>query len=340
MTGDNSYSRRQILGAATGVGALGLTSGAATGAYFSDRGDFPGNEFRTGMLRLDLAGATAMNAEYVDGFPSDTDFESGDTLSVAFPDLEPGESGVFTAAYRLCENPGTVRLRTRLEGSDDTADPDLAEFLEVQLVTRPDCDSETGGGHAPQHGRRFVGTLGEFHELFSDGGSLDCRYAGKIENEDGSMDVGDQFELSPEEGPPVTIELTSVERNDDEEVVGFDYDVLEGPGICQVTVAGGPNPGSDNKGPNRAYYTSDCAVDGSGLTTAENEQNPSDELPEISHVEFYVCGDCRDCAPGCLDLVWAFDDEPPEELEDDSLSLDLEFHATQCRHQGNAEGTQ
>lgn len=337
-----NYSRRQVLGAATGVGAVGLSAGAATRAYLLDRSVFSGNRLRAGTLTLELAGETATGGDRVSGFPTDDDFENGTAVAVDFPDLEPGDEGVFTAAYRLCDNPGRVWLRSRLVGAGDT---DLEEYLGVGFSTRPDC----GGSEKKT---QFEGTLGEFHEAFSGGTLLGCRYAGKVEYEGGTFSAedgtaswdGDEetatLEFETDDGESVVIELrvTETKEGDEErEIVGFDYEVLEGPGVCEVVVAGGADPGPENRGPKRKYYDYECAREGEGLTTPEKEgEDPgrkTDGYYGLSHVEFYVCDDCQGCPPACVDLTWRFDQNPPEELLGDSLRLELEFLAVQCRHQ-------
>ncbi|MEF8779415.1 MAG: hypothetical protein V5A46_01885, partial [Haloferacaceae archaeon] len=90
------------------------------------------------------------------------------------------------------------------------------------------------------------------------------------------------------------------------------------------------DPGPESTGPKRKYYDYGCARDDQGLTTPEKDE---DTRYGMSHVEFYVCGGCQGCEPGCLDLEWQFDRNPPDELLDDSLRLELEFRAVQCRHQ-------
>ena len=325
---DDNYSRRQILGAATGVSALGLSVGAATRAYLVDGEVFPGNRLQAGGFTLELAGEGATGTDHVSGFPGDDDFAERETIAVEFPDLEPGDEGVFTAAYRLCENPGRVWVRSRLVGSGDT---DLEEYLHVGLSTRPDC------GDAKQ--TQFEGTLGEFNNAYSEGALLGCRYAGKVEYEGGQLTPEDgertntdpyRFEFTTDDGETLVIELTNLVWKEDDEIVGFDYEVLEGPGVCEVVVAGGADPRSGSPGPKQKHYDYRCTRDDRNLATPEKDESTRYGL---SHVEFYVCGGCRDCEPGCLDLEWQFDSNPPEELLNDSLGVELEFRAVQCRHQ-------
>lgn len=327
---DDNYSRRQVLGAATGLGALGLSAGAATRAYLVDGEVFPGNRLRAGGFTLELAGTGATGTSHVLGFPDgdEDDFAERETITVEFPELEPGDEGVFTAAYRLCENPGRVWLRSRLVGAGDT---DLGEYLHVGLSTRPDC------GDSKQ--TQFEGTLREFDDVYSGGVLLGCRHAGKVEYESGELtpEEGERtntdpyrFEFTTDDGETLVIELTNLGWNEDDEIIEFDYEVLEGPGVCEVVVAGGADSGSGSPGPTRKYYDYGCARVGRALTTPEKDGGTRYGL---SHVEVYVCGGCRDCEPGCLDLEWQFDPNPPEELLDDSLRLELEFRAVQCRHQ-------
>lgn len=331
---DSGYSRRKILAAVTGVGAAGLSAGMATRAYLFDRQVFPGNRLQTGKLSLEIAGTGLEDADYVSGFPDDSDFDNGDTISVAFPDLEPGDEGVFTTAYRLCDNPGRVWVRSRVVGAADT---DLEEYLGVRLLSRPDCEGETDDENL-----LFEGTLGELHREYSRGKHLGCQYLGKVEHDEDTGtfefddpdegDVTDQdpptFEFSTEDGETVTIVLTNVVTNDDGEIIEFDYETVDGAGVCKVVVAGGGDP----PGPKRTEYNYEgCEQSDGGLTPPDNDH--SGGVHGLSHVEFYACRACRECPPGCIDLQWTFDEEPPEELLDDTLELRFEFLAIQCRHQ-------
>lgn len=212
MLGNDDHSRRRVLQALTGAGALGFTGGAATGAYLDDRSVFPGNRSQAGSLTMELAATTAEGDDSVEYFPDEDDFENTATVSVGFPDIEPGDEGILACAHRVCETLGHVWLRILADGAPDT---ELDEYVHVQLAERENCDEVTG-------------------ELF-----------------DGSL-------------------------------ADLDDDYLEG------TQLGGED-------------------------------------------------DCSGCEPTCLDLEWSFDDDPPAELTNDSLSLTLEFAAVQCRHQHSAE---
>ncbi|AUX10388.1 hypothetical protein AArcSl_2773 [Halalkaliarchaeum desulfuricum] len=332
---DKGYSRRQILGAIAGVGVTGVTAGFATRAYFHDREIFTGNRFQAGALSLELAGAGVEDEDSVTDFPTESDFENGDTVSVTFPELEPGDEGVFSTAYRLCENPGRVWVRTHLIGAEET---ELENYLDVRFASRPDCEPRPEG----EKDILFEGTLGDFHGTYSGGKLLECRYLGKIEHDEDTgefyFDDEDEgavtsqdppvFEFTPDGEDSVTIELTNVKTNDDREVIEFDYEVTDGPGVCEVTTVGGGDP----PGPKRKYYVYEgCRSVDYGLTPPDHDK--TDGVYGLSHVEFYACGGCHGCPPGCLDLEWVFDDDPPEELLDDTLELQLEFRAIQCRHQ-------
>lgn len=211
MPTDTEYSRRRLLQALTGAGLLGAAGGAATGAYLSDRSSFLGNRSQAGSLTMEMATATfaGNSTEYS---PKEGDFEDASTIPVTFPDLEPGDQGVLSCGYRVCESPGTVWLRTLEEGADDT---DVDEYLHVELSERPNCGEETDV--------LFEGTFAELLESYADGSRLQ------------------------------------------------------------------PN------------------------------------------------GDCVKCESTCLDLVWSFDEAPPAEVANDSLSVALEFAAVQCRHRSISE---
>ncbi len=41
---------------------------------------------------------------------------------------------------------------------------------------------------------------------------------------------------------------------------------------------------------------------------------------------------CVGCDPGCLEIEWEYDSDPPVHVSNESVSLSLEFAAVQCRH--------
>lgn len=138
MSEDDDYSRRRLLGTLIGVGTIGATGGAATGAYLSDRVSFPRSRSRAGTLTLELA-ADAADDDAPGDIPDSEAFDDRSIISVGFPELEPGDEGVVTSAYRICDSSGQVWLRTRLDG---TADTELERHLHIRLFERPNCEEE------------------------------------------------------------------------------------------------------------------------------------------------------------------------------------------------------
>ena len=139
MFKENNYTRRHLLQATVGVGAVGAGAGAATGAYLSDWNPFTGNVFETGAFDLELAAATADSVHDLESV-SDDSFEHTTTITIDdLPELDRGNGGVIRVGYRLCETPGWVWVRATARGNLS-----LGDYLAVQLKERPACGTDAG----------------------------------------------------------------------------------------------------------------------------------------------------------------------------------------------------
>lgn len=136
MTEDGTYTRRRLLQAVGVTGVVGAAGGGVTGAYLSDRELFSGSIIQTGELDLELATAQASDVEGLPSFSGD-DFQTAGTTPIGFPDVDPGETGVFRVGHRLGGARGWVWMRT--DSSRDTA---LGTYLDVDLLRRPTCDGD------------------------------------------------------------------------------------------------------------------------------------------------------------------------------------------------------
>ncbi|WP_281193560.1 hypothetical protein [Halorubrum sp. F4] len=160
---DEDYSRRRLLGAVAGTGAVGAAGGAVTGAYLADWEPVSEALVRTGSFGLELA-VLSRDGLSDPPVPSDDDFGSVATVPVEFPDLSPGSRGTLRVGYRLCEADGWVWVRAT--GSTESNGP--ATYLDVRLMGGQVCDR--GGTEL------FVGTLADLLDAFGDGEPLhdDC----------------------------------------------------------------------------------------------------------------------------------------------------------------------
>lgn len=346
--------------ALAGAASAGAAAGVGTQALLSDGERFEGNSLTSGSLDLQVAAETTVDgdtkyAPKQDGrFPSTFADESG--VSVEFPDLGsaaggPPESkrngtgndqrsasraesvsGTAKIALRVCDNPGRVWLRIPNSGRST-----LAEHLDVELSYASDWASASTTVHD--------GSLSGLLDRFQDGTLLGsgCREIGKVEvKSDGSKfetesdpstslsvtDVPGTLSLDGPDGP-VDIEVTDLHWKDegesDAEVRGVDLasDDVE---FCRVDVKGGGSPDVGTK----TYYPS-CDSTATGLLTGDN---PGGQPSGLSNFVVYGCGDeadCVDCdSPARLTLDWTLSDSA--RFAGESLSLDLELQASQCRH--------
>lgn len=320
-----------------GAAGLGAAAGVGTHALVSDGERFDGNALSSGSLDLQVAAETELDGEVShsppqDGaFPSSFAAESG--VTVDFPAVDPGggtPSGSTTVAFRVCDNPGRVWLRAR---SDD-ADSALAERLDVDLAYASTCGaaSETV----------YEGSLAGLLDAVADGVRLGggCRELGKVELDgdrfvaevDGGGgdslaidDVPGELTLDGPEGP-VTVAVTGLHWKDEEgdaEVRGVDL-ASEDVELCRVDVKGGGGP---NEGV--TSYRPGCDSTATELLAGEN---PGGQPSGLSHFVVFGCGDddCVGCEPACLTLDWTL--PGAESVAGESLSLDLDLYADQCRH--------
>lgn len=167
MSDEEEYSRRRLLRAVTGAGAVGAVGGiggAATGAYLSDWEPIGDTVLRTGSFGLEIAAVSSDGHSDPPAIAGD-DFRTVDTVPIEFTEIEPGDSGVLRIGSRLCESHGWVQFRT--ESSNGTG---VGSHFEVRLVHRPTC--EEGDDEI----ELFVGTLAELLSRFAEATVLgdDC----------------------------------------------------------------------------------------------------------------------------------------------------------------------
>lgn len=162
MSEDESYSRRRLLRAIGGTGAVGAVGGAATGAYLSDWELFDDTLLRSGSFGLEIAAVPRDGTVDPPAIPTD-DFRNVTTVPIEFSEAEPGDSGILRVGTRLCEGPGWVRLR-----AESTGETGLDSWFDVTLIHRPKCD---GGGNSV-----FDGTLADLLDRFTEATVLgdDC----------------------------------------------------------------------------------------------------------------------------------------------------------------------
>lgn len=113
-------SRRQVLAAVGGIGAVGAVAGAGTGAYLSDR-ERVTTTIATGAIAIDVdCDACAI----VD-----------DQLSFVFDGIDRGESDTIAMAFTVETNPARLWLRTTCPPASDP----LGDALSLEL----DVDGDT-----------------------------------------------------------------------------------------------------------------------------------------------------------------------------------------------------
>jgi len=331
-------SRRAVLRAVSLAGAtsIGAATGFGTHALLSDGEFFGANDLSSGSLDLQVAAETETDGEVShsppqDDFPSSFADESG--VTVAFPEVEPRDgraSGSTTIAFRVCDNPGRVWLRPHA----GDADSDLAERLDVTLSYA----AHYGGPRATIYDGSLAGLL----DAFGDGVQLGagCRELGKVELDEDTfvVDDGTRDSLAVADVPgsvtlhgpdgPVTIEVAGLHWTDegaaDAEIRGVDL-ASESVEFCRVDVKGGGR----RSGGVETYHPG-CPSAATDLLAGEN---PGGQPSGLSHFVVYDCPDgdpCVGCDPACLELDWTLPGSPS--VAGDSLSLDLELYASQCRH--------
>lgn len=147
-------------------------------------------------------------------------------------------------------------------------------------------------------------------------------------------------EHSPKEGDfedASTIPVTFPDLEPgDEGVLACGYRVCESPGIVWLRTL---EEGADDTELDTYLHVElserpDC----DGVTNVLFEGTLAELLDRYAGgTRLRADGDCIECESTCLDFAWSFDDAPPAELANDSLSVALEFAAVQCRHQTTPE---
>lgn len=373
-------SRRALLRGVTFAGAasVGGAAGVGTHALLTDAERFESNSAASGALDLQVAtrttvdGRSSATPEQDGEFPSA--YVSESTVTLEFPDVDPSAgsaSGSATVAYRVCDNPGRVWLRT-----DGDSSP-LADAVGVTVTHQPDCG--TDGSTV------YEGTLSGFVEAFEAGARLGCRELGKVELDDGAFvvetDDGSGDSLAVDDVPgslaldgpdgPVTVEITGVSYKDDgAEVRGVDL-ASEDVTFCRVDVKGGGQQNTSGGAGGGGGGGGSGSSDGTGGTGSEDSdddgtgsgdsgsgtggdpsgdgvetyrlgctdsatgltpgENPGGEPSGLSHFVVYACPE--DCR-GCEPacLVVDWTLPDPEPVAGESVAFDLELHASQCRH--------
>lgn len=327
-------SRRDVLRGVSLVGAAGAgaAAGVGTHAVLTDSGVFASNSLTSGSLDLQVAtrwatkGGEPSTMPTQEAFP--TEFVEESTITVGFPGIDPSgkpASGTVTVAFRACDNPGRIWLRADGEPNE------LADAIHVRTAYAPEC-----GGEAEA---LYEGTMAGFLDAFGAGRRLRAtpRLA-KVELD------GEKFVVETEDGPgdalavddvpgtldvdvdgqTVTIEIAAVHWKDGgDEVRGVDVasdDVV----FSRVDVKGGGSPDVGIE-----TYRFDCTSPATGLLAGTNSGGQPSGL---SHFVLYACADggCVGCDPACLVLDWKL--TKPKQHVGESLAVDLELHANQCRH--------
>jgi hypothetical protein len=336
-------SRRDVLRGVSLVGAAGAgaAGGVGTHAVLSESEVFASNSIASGSLDLQVATRSTTDDGETIMMPSQetfpTEFVEESTITVAFPGIDPSgklASGTATVAFRACDNPGRMWLRA------DGPTNELADAINVRASYAPECGGETDP--------LYDGTMTGFLDSFGAGRRL--RATPKLAKVE-LNDEGDTFVVEAEDegesgdtlavddvpgtidvdfdGETVTVEITNVhwkdgeEEEDEKEVRGVDVasdDVVFG----RVEVKGGGSPDDGV-----VTYRFDCTDTAEDLLAGTN---PGEQLSGLSHFVMYACADdgCVGCDPACLVLDWKL--TTPKKHAGESLSVDLELHATQCRH--------
>ncbi|MUV60173.1 hypothetical protein [Halobacterium sp. CBA1126] len=332
-------SRRALLRGVTlaGAASVGGAAGVGTHAFVTDGQLFPANDVASGSLDLQVATMVESDGEVTTtprqdpaAFPSSFAEETDVTLS--FQDVDPSRgpvSGSATVAFRVCDNPGRVWLRT------DGAASALADEVDVTLAYASTCGDASA--------TLFDGSLTGLLDKFEDGvrlGAGGCRELGKVELREGTFvaeESGDSLAVGDVPGSlaldgSTTVEITGVHWKDDgDEVRGVDL-AAENAEFCRVDVKGGGQPnGAAADGTDSGVVTHrwDCAATATDVLAGTN---PSGQPSGLSHFVVFGCADddgCVGCEAACLTLDWTL--QSPD-AAGESLSFAFELFASQCRH--------
>ena len=355
---DTPTTRRSLLSSLSAIGITSAFFGGGTMAYLSDPESTTRNTFAAGELDLRLAWNVYYNGELLEqvpvgGLPSDptrVDYHQGPGPVLSFADVKPGDHGRVVFCFEIFDNLGWVWFRSHISDyrenglSEPEAQVDTTPHegeLQKYLQTRFWYDS--GDGDIDAGEPLLAGEI-------EDGVLLDaeptppsdstCIPLGKVEYDDSSEEfvVAEGAGRITDTNPPTfeftrdatTTEIVLTNRYyEDDDLVGFDFTVTKGPGLCAVSVKGGPSS-TDNR------YA--CATGGESLFTPEFPKHRSRTHYGLSHISFSRCTQQPDKVhftpgtPHCVGLEWWLPKTTGNDIQTDSLLLDLSFLAQQYRH--------
>lgn len=329
MTDEDDVPRRRVLRAAATLGGAGVVgaAGGASYAAIADNVEFGSTNLLAGSLDLRVGVATGPT------LPTAYASEGAPNATVA---IEPGTTdGTVTIGTKVCGNPGYLWLRATGESGTDFADR-----LRVTLRIDAACD-DAGDGQL-----LFVGSVTDLVRTYGTDGLLvrECSELGKLEYDDdeevlyveGNPDSAQRIDEEPTfRFGDVTVHITEVYRKADGEVIGVDVR-LDGGRLCRGIVKGGgapTGPGGAAPVPSgvEVHQFPACPVETTeGLIAGDN---PAGNQSGLSHLRLFACtaDDCLGCEPNCLRLEWTLVGGT-EGLGEETLPLDLELLAEQCRH--------
>ncbi|WP_440007728.1 TasA family protein [Halomicrococcus sp. SG-WS-1] len=362
MTDDKfDLSRRKLLGAFGAMGTGAALGGAGTMAYFNDKEKSTGNTFTAGELDLEIDWVEHYNGEKIE----DQDLTSNPGPIFDLGDVKPGDYGEATISLHVFDNPAFVHMageltsnaengvnepESKAEEEDDPKGPDsgddwsgeLADEILVDVWYDGTEEDPDGGNNVFDEGELPIasGTLRDVMAQLEDGRLLRDQTSdgdGGGGGNGGECLTSDEWKIDKTPavgdtaGPNGEVEITAVEREAGE-VVGVEWE--SSTDICLVAVKGGPST---------ATYEYDCATSGGIDYAPKNTGNENRTYYEISNVQFYCCedgdggnGDGDDCWPNSttqyIGFSWELPKEVGNEVQSDSVSFDLKFHAQQCRH--------
>lgn len=170
-------TRRQLLGAVGGIGALGFGAGVSA-AVLTDR-QLSTFRFETGAVAIAVDCSSC--------------FKDNGTIGVAFGELEPGDGGREDFVISVEENPSRLWIRS---ACPPVVDP-LGEVLEVRLTLHD------GSEQLFPVGDDRYGTLDELRDELSSGLRLDDRTG------DGCLSTGEDLTLEFEYSLPQDADWTA-----------------------------------------------------------------------------------------------------------------------------------
>ena len=279
--------------------------------------------------RLVDTGGGAELVWFVDGTRVASDATSPEAATIQLPILNHRNYGTDADYYH-----STVSLADPLGG-------ELADEILVDVWYDGTENDEDGGNNVFESDEIPIasGTLRDVLAQLDDGRLLRNQVVDGTDGTNGdgaACSTSDEWKIdeTPTVGdttPNGEVEITGVEREDGE-VVAVEWESSSD--ICLVAVKGGPST---------ATYEYDCVQSGGPDFSPENTGNPNRTYYEISNVQFYYCedGDGGDgnggqCWPNSttqyIGFKWRLPKEVGNEVQTDSVTFDLKFHAQQCRH--------